>query len=127
MTEREAATSGYANAFEAIRAYVPWRPSLTNANGQRLNPKPTAPGPLIATVVGADGASQGGSSGSPEIHTDRLGRIRIRHECQKPGESSTWVRVLQPYAGPGMGAQFIPRIGQQVLVASSTTTSTAPW
>jgi uncharacterized protein (DUF2345 family) len=32
-------------------------------------------------------------------------------------QSSTWVRVLQSFAGPGMGLQFIPRIGQQVLVA----------
>ena len=112
----QAAASGYANAFEAIRAYVPWRPSLSDDQGQRLNPKPTVPGPLIATVVGADGASQGGSKSGAEIHTDRLGRIRIRHDFQKPGESSTWVRVLQRYAGAGMGAQFIPRIGQQVLV-----------
>jgi type VI secretion system secreted protein VgrG len=111
----QAATSGYANAFEAVRAHIPWRPSLTNDKGQRLNPKPTVDGPLIATVVGADGSTDSGS-GSPEIHTDRLGRIRIRHDFQKPGEASTWVRVLQPYAGPGMGAQFIPRIGQQVLV-----------
>ncbi|MCM5683002.1 DUF2345 domain-containing protein, partial [Schlegelella sp. S2-27] len=29
---------------------------------------------------------------------------------------SIWVRVAQPYAGPGMGLQFIPRIGQEVLV-----------
>jgi type VI secretion system secreted protein VgrG len=112
----QAATSGYANAFEAIRAHIPWRPafykSVTNDNGQRLNPKPTVDGPLIATVVGANGSTDG----TPEIHTDRLGRIRIRHDFQKPGEASTWVRVLQPYAGPGMGAQFIPRIGQQVLV-----------
>ncbi|MCY7286800.1 MAG: phage baseplate assembly protein V, partial [Cryobacterium sp.] len=35
---------------------------------------------------------------------------------QPAGEASTWVRVLQPYAGAGMGLQFIPRIGQQVLV-----------
>jgi type VI secretion system secreted protein VgrG len=108
----QAATSGYANSFEAIRAHVPWRPTLTNDKGQRLNPKPTVDGPLIATVVGADGSTDG----SPEIHTDRLGRIRIRHDFQQPGEASTWVRVMQPYAGPGMGAQFIPRIGQQVLV-----------
>ena len=53
---------------------------------------------------------------APEIHTDRLGRIRIRHDFQPEGEASTWVRVLQRYAGPGMGQQFIPRIGQQVLV-----------
>ena len=54
--------------------------------------------------------------GPAEIHTDRLGRIRIRHEFQREAEGSTWVRVLQPSAGPGMGMQFLPRIGQQVLV-----------
>jgi type VI secretion system secreted protein VgrG len=108
----QAVKSGYGNAFEAIRAHVPWRPALTNDSGQRLNAKPTADGPLVATVVGADGAS----SGAEQIHMDRLGRIRIRHDFQASGEASTWVRVLQRYAGAGMGAQFIPRIGQQVLV-----------
>ena len=108
----QAAASGYANAFEAVRAHIPWRPRLSDDQGQRLNPKPTVDGPLIATVVGADGSTDG----SAEIHTDRLGRIRIRHGFQPAGESSTWVRVMQPYAGPGMGAQFIPRMGQQVLV-----------
>ena len=110
----QAAASGYANAFEAIRASVPWRPALTNDAGQRLNPKPTVDGPLTATVVGADGSAS--PSGAEQIHTDRLGRIRIRHDFQLSGEGSTWVRVLQRYAGAGMGAQFIPRIGQQVLV-----------
>ncbi|MFT3721053.1 DUF2345 domain-containing protein [Pseudorhodoferax sp.] len=53
---------------------------------------------------------------------DRLGRVRIRFDFQTlpqgPGTSaaSTWVRVLQRWAGAGMGAQFIPRIGQEVLV-----------
>jgi uncharacterized protein (DUF2345 family) len=91
---------------------VPWRPALTGDTGQRLNPKPTVDGPLVATVVGADGATQG----AEQIHMDRLGRIRIRHDFQNAGEASTWVRVLQRYAGAGMGQQFIPRIGQQVLV-----------
>ena len=110
----QTAATGYGNAFEAIRASVPWRPALTNDAGQRLNPKPTAAGPLTATVVGADGNAS--PSGAEQIHTDRLGRIRIRHDFQQSGEGSTWVRVLQRYAGAGMGAQFIPRIGQQVLV-----------
>ena len=104
------AATGYANAFEAIRADVPWRPAPI--------PRPVAPGLLTATVVGADGTDSAGSSasGTPEIHTDRLGRIRIRHDFQAPGEGSSWVRVMQPFAGAGMGHQFIPRIGQQVLV-----------
>ncbi len=97
----QAVATGYGNHFEATRAYIPWRPMPL--------PRPVAPGPLTAEVVGDD-------SGGSEIHTDKLGRIRIRHDFQPKGEGSTWVRVLQPLAGAGMGLQFIPRIGQQVLV-----------
>ncbi len=110
----QAAASGYGNHFEAQRASVPWRPLLADGTGQRLNPKPSAQGPLTATVVGA---------GGQEIHMDALGRIRIRFDFQgQPGQGpdtsagSTWVRVLQRHAGAGMGLQFIPRIGQEVLV-----------
>ncbi|MBA3597386.1 MAG: type VI secretion system tip protein VgrG [Methylibium sp.] len=110
----QAAATGYGNRFEALDAHVPWRPALTDEAGRRLNNRPTAQGPLTATVVGADGSSHG--SGAEQIHTDRLGRIRIRHDFQPPGEASTWVRVMQRWAGAGMGCQFIPRIGQQVLV-----------
>lgn len=99
----QAVATGYGNAFEATRAHVPWRP--------QPQPRPKAPGPLTAEVVGS-----GGAGGGAEIYTDKLGRICIRHEFQPAGEASTWVRVLQPYAGAGMGLQFIPRIGQQVLV-----------
>jgi uncharacterized protein involved in type VI secretion and phage assembly len=34
---RQAASTGYGNAFEAIRAHVPWRPALTDDAGKRLN------------------------------------------------------------------------------------------
>ena len=97
----QAEATGYGNHFEATRAYVPWRPAPLR--------RPRAPGPLTAEVVGGD-------SGGEEIHTDKLGRICIRHEFQPRGEGSTWVRVLQPMAGAGMGLHFTPRIGQQVLV-----------
>ncbi len=108
----QAAVTGYGNRFEAIGASVAWRPALTDPAGRRLHTRPAACGPLTATVVGADGATVG----PEQIHTDRLGRIRIRHDFQPPGQASTWVRVLQRYAGAGMGCQFTPRIGQQVLV-----------
>ncbi|MBI5256143.1 MAG: type VI secretion system tip protein VgrG [Burkholderiales bacterium] len=110
----QAAACGYANAFEAQRASVPWRPQQADDTGARLNPRPTVTGPLTATVVGPEGQ---------EIHMDALGRIRIRFDFQtQPGmgpdtsDTSTWVRVLQRHAGAGMGLQFIPRIGQEVLV-----------
>jgi type VI secretion system secreted protein VgrG len=75
-----------------------------------------------ATVVGESG--QPDASGADEIHTDALGRIRVQFHFQSAGQGpsaetsagSTWVRVLQRYAGAGMGLQFIPRIGQEVLV-----------
>jgi uncharacterized protein involved in type VI secretion and phage assembly len=70
--------------------------------------------PLLATVVGPNGETS--ASGAGEIHTDRLGRIRIRYEFQDSlaqtqpasiaehsSNASTWVRVMQRYAGPGMG------------------------
>jgi type VI secretion system secreted protein VgrG len=77
-----------------------------------------------ATVVGPDGAAQ--ASGADEIHTDALGRIKLQFHFQSSGfdaaqgpdttAATTWVRVLQRYAGAGMELQFIPRIGQEVLV-----------
>jgi type VI secretion system secreted protein VgrG len=111
---QQVAQAGYANHFHAIRASVPWRPALQDDTGKRLNPKPTAPSTLVATVVGPD---------DQEIHMDALCRIRVRFDFQTQpmgpdtSQSSTWVRVLQSFAGPGMGLQFIPRIGQQVLIA----------
>ena len=119
----QARKSGYGNSFEAIRAYVPWRVALYGEQGQALYPTPRPGGPLTATVVGPNGETS--ASGAGEIHTDRLGRIRVRFDFQdsqaqtQPANSSnasTWVRVMQRFAGPGMGWQFIPRVGQEVLV-----------
>jgi len=117
----QAAQSGYANDFEASRAAVPWRPALQDEHGLRLNAKPTGCGHLSATVVGPDGQAE--ASGADELHMDALGRIRIQYAFQRQGAqaegtstASTWVRVAQPMAGAGMGLQFIPRIGQEVLV-----------
>uniref|UniRef100_UPI0025DCDB87 DUF2345 domain-containing protein n=1 Tax=Iodobacter sp. TaxID=1915058 RepID=UPI0025DCDB87 len=60
-------------------------------------------------------------------HTDEQGRIKIQLHWQRAAEhpefganlddkSSCWVRVSMPSAGAGFGHQFIPRIGQEVLV-----------
>lgn len=108
----QAAATGYGNSFQALRASVPWRPA----------PRPAlqAPGPLTATVVGPEGRCE--ASGADELHMDAQGRIRIAFDFQRAFQgpatsaSSLWVRVLQRWAGAGMGAQFVPRIGQQVLV-----------
>ncbi len=109
----QARGTGYANCFDAIPSDLPWRPALdTNDSRQRV--RPTAHGAQTAIVVGADGNDQ--PNGSDELHCDRLGRVRIRFHWQDSGDASCWVRVAQRSAGAGMGCQFLPRIGQEVLV-----------
>lgn len=75
------------------------------------NLQPRILGPQTATVVGKDGE---------EIDTDEFGRIRVRFHWDRHSETfdecSAWVRVVQKYAGSAWGGQYIPRIGQEVLV-----------
>lgn len=104
----QARETGYANCFEAIPADIPWRPELPD------RAKPTARGAQSAIVIGADGGDR--PNGADELYCDRLGRVRIRFHWQDRGDASCWVRVAQRAAGGGMGSQFLPRIGQEVLV-----------
>ena len=88
----------------ALDAKVGFRPL-------RSTPRPRMSGPQTATVVGRAGE---------EIWTDEYGRVRLQFHWDREGksdeESSCWVRVGQIWAGGGFGAQFIPRIGQEVIV-----------
>jgi type VI secretion system secreted protein VgrG len=110
--------AGYRNQFDAVRKTIPIVPPYS----QTQHDKPTARGTQTATVVGPAGE---------EIFTDSLGRIKIQfhwaraqdHDSGKHGASaarddfsSCWVRVMMPSAGAQWGHQFIPRIGQEVLV-----------
>ncbi|HLO95064.1 MAG TPA: contractile injection system protein, VgrG/Pvc8 family, partial [Burkholderiaceae bacterium] len=114
----QAADTGYANRFEACRRAIPWRPLYVK--------KPTALGQQTAIVVGPEGNTR--PNGADELYTDRLGRIKVQFHWQRHPEadprpdnrSSCWMRVVQGWgrAGQagGMGQQFIPRIGQEVVV-----------
>ncbi|MEO7494233.1 MAG: type VI secretion system Vgr family protein [Massilia sp.] len=104
----KARLKGYANYIDAIKADRPWRP----ASPEDL-PRRTAPGSQTAIVVGRDGSDV--ANGADEIHCDRLGRVRIRFHWQKD-DASCWVRVGQRLTGGRMGSQFLPRIGQEVMV-----------
>lgn len=108
-----AEASGYANTFDVLPRDRPWRDVLLDGTGARLNPRPTAPGPQSARVVGPDGALE--ARDGHEVHCDALGRVRLRMHWQSD-VANCWVRVAQRYAGPGVGSQFLPRIGQEVLV-----------
>ncbi|TCV81097.1 type VI secretion system Vgr family protein [Sulfurirhabdus autotrophica] len=117
----QAKTLGYANRFEAIRADIPWRPVLEDGTGYYHNPRATAPGSQSAIVVGPNGETT--PKGADEIYCDKLGRVRIRFHWQDQhghdeshANAGCWVRVAQRSAGGGMGSQFLPRIGQEVLI-----------
>jgi uncharacterized protein involved in type VI secretion and phage assembly len=113
----QAHQSGYANQFDMVDATLPWRAPILDASGGLLLSRATAPGSQSAIVVGPDG--QTSASGADELYCDKLGRVRIRFHWQGENDdanASCWVRVAQRSAGGGMGAQFLPRIGQEVLV-----------
>ncbi len=96
----------YQNSFEAFPEGVPWREPMGT-------PKPRMDGVHAALVIGAD------SDG--DIFTDDMGRVKIRffwdHRADATPDTGVWARVVQPWAGGGWGAQFIPRVGTEVAVA----------
>lgn len=82
---------------------------------------------MSALVVGPEGQTT--PNGPDKLWCDALGRVKVRFHWQQaeapddaPQEvplgdrDSCWVRVLNRQAGPGMGWQWLPRIGQEVLV-----------
>jgi len=95
----------------------PWRcdivcmPSATPYRPARVTPRPSVRGPQTATVVGPP---------NEEIYPDEFGRIKVQFPWDRYGSmdqnSSCWIRVAQSFAGPGFGAQYIPRIGHEVMV-----------
>jgi len=120
--QQQAAQTGYACQFQALRRHVPWRAVLLDGTGLRPRPRPTALGMQTAIVVGPNGSTA--ASGADELHTDKLGRVKVKFHWQANpyapqranSDHSCWVRVMQRLSGSGMGHQFIPRIGHEVLV-----------
>jgi len=98
------AGASYSNTFLAIPSTVTYRPLRTIE-------KPFVRGMQTATVVGRKGE---------EIHTDEWGRVAVQFHWDRLGKndekSSCWIRVGQMWGGGGWGAQFIPRVGDEVLV-----------
>ena len=100
----EGADFEYSNSFACIPIEVKFRPL-------RATHKPVMQGSQTAIVVGPPGE---------EIYTDEYGRIKVQFHWDRVGKkddkSSCWIRVSQPWAGPGWGAITIPRIGHEVVV-----------
>jgi type VI secretion system secreted protein VgrG len=94
----------YRNEFTVLREEVPFRP-------ERLTETPVIAGPQTAIVVGPK---------NEEIYCDEHGRVKVQFHWDREGnnddKSSCWMRVSQAWAGPGWGALYLPRIGQEVVV-----------
>jgi type VI secretion system secreted protein VgrG len=74
-------------------------------------PKPEIAGVHNALVVGGDAGT---------VACDAQGRVQVKFFWDTSGDSdktSGFIRVAEPFAGKGYGAQFIPRVGHEVLVS----------
>jgi type VI secretion system secreted protein VgrG len=78
----------------------------------RKTPRPIVHGTHSAVVSGPAGE---------EIYTDKYGRVKVQfpwdRDLKFDAESSAWLRVATSIAGKKWGTMYIPRIGQEVLVA----------
>lgn len=83
---------------------------------QATQPKPHIPGPETALVCGP-----GEGTAESNLYTDHLGRIKVQFFWDRYGPrnqtSSCWLRVSQGWAGNQLGAMFLPRVGEEVLVS----------
>jgi type VI secretion system secreted protein VgrG len=95
----------YHNSFACIPLGLPFRPPL-------VTPKPISQGTQTAVVVGPQGE---------EIFTDKYGRVKVQFHWDRDGkndiDSSCWLRVATSWAGKNWGIIYIPRVGQEVVVA----------
>jgi type VI secretion system secreted protein VgrG len=101
----EGAPAFYANSFDCFPAAVTWRQPFSVA-------RPDMGSIHAAIVLGPDGE---------EIYTDEWGRVKVQffwdYRKEASADKAVWARVVQPWAGGGWGAQFIPRVGTEVAVA----------
>lgn len=124
--------TGFSAAFEALPLRAPG-PDRDARYMQDLWPtpratRPAAQGPHLATVIGPNGLN----TAQHDVWADALGRVRIRfpwdpgpsppgdplgEDPWMTGRNTCWVRVAEGWAGERFGHQFLPRIGQEVVVA----------
>ncbi len=101
----EDTTPNYSNIFMVIPSTVTYRPELHHS-------KPMVPGLLSAIVTGPK---------NEEIWPDEYGRVNVQFHFDREGkmdeQSSCWLRTIQFWNGNSYGSQFIPRVGDEVLVS----------
>jgi type VI secretion system secreted protein VgrG len=105
LQENASGSSHYSNSFTVIPSTVIYRP-------ERTTPKPMVPGLLSAVVTGPKGE---------DIWPDEYGRVNVQFHFDRNGKmnekSSCWLRTIQFWNGGSYGSQFIPRVGDEVLIS----------
>ena len=95
----------YENFFRCIPSETQYRPA-------RTTPKHQMRGLQSAIVTGPAGE---------EIYCDSYGRVKVQFNWDREGQydenTTCWMRVMQPWAGANWGQIWVPRIGQEVVVA----------
>lgn len=71
--------------------------------------------PVQATPRASVGGPQTGVV-TDQTDPEGFGRIQVRFHWDHAGASTCWLRVAQQWAGGRIGAQFVPRVGMEVLV-----------
>ena len=103
--------AGFQNQFIAIPADQAFSPARTTE-------KPEIRGPHTAVVIGTSGMDTSGG----DLCCDNFGRVRVKFPWDRStdndgtGQTSCWVRVAEAWAGNKWGSNFLPRVGQEVIV-----------
>jgi len=86
-------------------------PKKVNYRTPQTTPRPVIDGPQTALVVAPKG------SPAEEIHTDELGRCKVRFHWDRYGQkddtATFWMRVAQPQTS---GSMILPRMDWEVIV-----------
>lgn len=94
----------YQNRIHCVPTTGTWRPPFIKK-------------PRIYSVQSAEVTGPSGE----EVNQDKSARIKVQFHWDQDGKkdekSSCWVPVAQAVASNGFGVQFIPRIGDEVLVS----------
>ncbi|MDE1319860.1 type VI secretion system tip protein VgrG [Vibrio aestuarianus] len=95
--------TSYENQFLCTDLKTAYRPSLMAV--------PTCQHIHTATVCGPK---------NEEIYRDKLGRVKVQFHWDNDGKrdenASCWLPVSQGLASKGFGSQFLPRVGDEVLI-----------
>ena len=100
-TDGNGRNTEFSNAFDCMPASVNMRPK-PDAHIKKIHT------PHVATVLEVKATV-------PDSSVDPYTQIKIKFPWNSE-QNSCWVRVVQSFAGKNWGANFVPRIGQEVMV-----------